>query len=196
MTQTDPHREKDRTRNRRILTGIVVLLLAIAGGSVWYYQSQPYHFRVTKEGVLYRSGVLAPDRLESVIREYGIQTVVNLKSVDENQGAWHEAEIEATRRAGAQHLDIAMPPETPPTAAQVKTWIGLFKDPKRVPVLVHCHHGVIRTGMLVAVYEMQFEGKSGAQALRDMVSFGHDLQRPDRKAMRDFITSYEALPDK
>ncbi len=175
---------------------MVLLLVATVGIAVWYHQSRTYHFLTSQEGVLYRSGLLAPDRLESVIRDYGIKTVVNLKSVSENQGAWHEAEIAATAKAGAQHLDLAMPPETPPTEEQIRTWIALFKDPGRVPVLVHCHHGVIRTGMLVAVYEIQFGGKSGEQALRDMVSFGHDLQSPERKAMREFIVNYKAIPDK
>ena len=196
---TEPSSESvkgGRVRSRRILSAVLLLLVATVGLSVWYYQSRTYHFGVTQEGVLYRSGLLTPERLERVIREYGIKTVVNLKSVSENQGAWHAAEIAATRRAGALHLDIAMPPEVPPTESQIRTWIALFKNPKRVPVIVHCHHGVIRTGMLVAVYEIQFQGKSNEQALRDMQSFGHDLQSPQHKAMREFIAHYKARPVK
>jgi len=157
---------------------------------VWWHKTRPYHLRVCDPGVLYRSGRLEPAVLTAVIGDYGIKTVVNLKSTRENAAPWHDVEVQTTEAAGARHLDIAMEPDTPPTPAQVDAWLSLFADPARTPVLVHCQHGVIRTGMLVAVYEMEFEGKDGAQALADMVSFGHDLSSQARAPMRDFVRTY------
>ena len=64
-------------------------------------------------------------------------------------------------------------------------------DAENLPVLVHCEHGVVRTGMLVAVYQMERLGQSNQRAIESLPMFGHDLFVPRRKPMRDFILGYE-----
>ena len=44
------------------------------------------------------------------------------------------------------------------------------------PVLVHCQHGSDRTGIMVAIYRVAFEGGTKAQATDEMINggFGFD----------------------
>ena len=92
---------------------------------------------------------------------------------------------------GVRLVEIPLEAETPPTLEQVDRWLELFDDPQNLPVLVHCEHGVVRTGMMVAVYEMEHLGQSNAGAIADLPMFGHELDVPRRKPMRDFIAGYE-----
>lgn len=142
-------------------------------------------------GALYRSRLLAPERLERVLRERGIRTVVNLQPASINALPWHAAEAEACRRAGALLVDLPLEAETPPSPQEVARFLALVDDPARRPVLVHCQHGVVRTGMLVAAFQVARLGWSNERALREMPAFGHDLDRPYRAPLRAFVLGFE-----
>ncbi|KXU35700.1 hypothetical protein AXE65_05850 [Ventosimonas gracilis] len=45
------------------------------------------------------------------------------------------------------------------------------------PVLIHCKHGQNRTGLVVALYRMVYQGWSKAEALAEMRSFGGSEKR-------------------
>jgi protein tyrosine/serine phosphatase len=87
-------------------------------------------------------------------------------------------------------VDMPMVPETPPSDEQLASWLALIDDPSNHPVLVHCKHGVVRTGMMVAVYEVEYLDRENRDILEDIPMFGHDLYVPHRKPMRDFILGY------
>jgi len=174
-------------KRRHLTIGAVVVLLA--GVGAWLYLDRgPYHFLVVKEGVLYRSGTLPPEDLEEVIREHGIKTVVNLRH-DPDQ--WpQEEEKRITEKLGAAFEDLPLQPETPPNEQELAVWLKLLDDPARQPILVHCQHGVTRTGMFVAVYEIEKEHRDNKQVLEDLEFFGHKKWADYRKPFRDFVLDY------
>jgi protein tyrosine/serine phosphatase len=47
-------------------------------------------------------------------------------------------------------------------------------DPRNYPVLVHCFAGVHRTGAYCAIYRMEYEGWSNAEAIAEMRRCGYD----------------------
>lgn len=172
---------------------VAVLFTILVAGlfSVYLYQSRPNHFLQVEEGVLYRSGTLRAYNLESVLRVHGIRTVVNLRPIDEkNPPGWYVDERAVCKKLDVLLVDLPMKPETPPNAEQVGKWLALLKDPDRLPILVHCKHGVVRTGMLVAVFQAEFQGKSNSIILEDLPMFGHRLWVEHRKPMRQFILNY------
>ncbi|HJP02850.1 MAG TPA: hypothetical protein QF764_13865 [Planctomycetota bacterium] len=44
--------------------------------------------------------------------------------------------------------------------------------------------------MLVAIYEIEVQGKTNEQAVADLVSFGHGLLTPARASMQGFLLTY------
>ncbi|MGE0710240.1 MAG: tyrosine-protein phosphatase [Planctomycetota bacterium] len=186
-----PQASAPAARSRRGLVALAVLALGLLiGGGVWYQLSQPYHFLTVEQGVLYRSGQLRQEDLERVIAKHGIKTVVNLQPERLNGLAWHDEEEAACRNQGAQLVDMPIEAQVPPSAEQLAAWLKLLEDESRRPILVHCQHGVVRTGMLVAAYEIEFQGKPPAQALEDLPDFGHDLTKSKHDRMRAFIRDY------
>lgn len=81
-----------------------------------------------------------------------------------------------------RYVRIPLESTDPPTPEQVAEFLAVVRDPDARPVYVHCLHGVDRTGAMLAVYRMQEEGWSNADALAEMEHFGahgilHDLRR-------------------
>jgi protein tyrosine/serine phosphatase len=181
-----------RWKNRRkrlwlsaaVLVGAIVML-------TWRHKLQPSHFVVVEPGLLYRSGVLSPRNLEEVLTRYGIRTVVNLRSVDERcEGDWYKTERAICGRAGVGLLDLPVKGDVP-ADGQIDQWLELLGDRTRHPILIHCAQGVMRTGLMVAVYEMEFHRKSNRQALADMRLFGHNVNTPRHRDLREFILNYK-----
>lgn len=166
--------------------------LLTASAIAWWQHGQPRRFMVVQPGVLYRSAALAPEELQRVIERYGIRTVVNLRSRSENREDWHRSQARICRAAGALLQDIPLEPESPPSADQIQTWLDLLRESARRPVLVHCKHGVVRTGMLVAIYQIALQRRDHREALRALPTWGHALDESEHPRVVDFILAFRA----
>lgn len=58
------------------------------------------------------------------------------------------------------------------TDDEVVRFLRIATTPRLQPVLVHCQHGADRTGLLVAVYRMAYEGWTREQARAEMTDGG------------------------
>jgi protein tyrosine phosphatase (PTP) superfamily phosphohydrolase (DUF442 family) len=179
-----------RTR-RRLLSAAVAL--AIGGiAAVAAYRLGPKHLLTVEPGRLYRSAVLPPEQLADVVERYGIRTVVNLRSELENgKGDWYAAQKRLLAGLGVEQVDLPMDTGHPPSDAVLARWLELIDDAARAPILVHCEYGVIRTGMLVAVYEIEKRGLGREDALAGMRVFRPELEGPIASRVETFITGYE-----
>jgi protein tyrosine/serine phosphatase len=185
-------RKNKRQQNLRkaIILGISAALIT-AGGFVWYHKTRPYHFRVITPGVLYRSGWMKPHNFEKIINKYHIRTVVNLCLQSEDTFIKNcEDEQHICKANNVKLVHLPLPANTPPDDEQLLQWLNLLKDPKRLPVLVHCAQGATRTSVMVAIYEMEFLGKRNRETLEGLDTFGHEMNEPKRKAICDFILNY------
>ena len=88
--------------------------------------------------------------------------------------ALHQAEMRICHDKGIKWVSLPMSSQKPPMDFQVIQWLKVIRDPRHHPVLVHCTHGVNRTGMLVTVYEAEINGKDARQAFLEQPTFGHD----------------------
>jgi protein tyrosine/serine phosphatase len=59
-----------------------------------------------------------------------------------------------------------------PEDEDVVKFLRIVTTPALQPVLVHCQHGSDRTGTMVAIYRIAFEGWTKAQAVDEMVNGG------------------------
>lgn len=172
----------------------VGLLLAaavlISGAGVYYHKTRPEHFSVVEDGVLYRSALLDSGNLNKVLDRYGIKTVVDLSAYhDRKREALHQEEARICREKGVNWVPLSMRSQTPPTGQQVTQWLDLLKNPENHPILVHCTHGVVRTGIMVAIYEIEFKRADNQHVFSELLSFCHDRHTYD-KVIQEFILNY------
>jgi protein tyrosine/serine phosphatase len=129
---------------------------------------------------LYRGG--QPDEQGIAwLKAMGIRTIVNLRHF---HGDRERRRVEA---AGLVYHRIALESSDPPAAAQVGRFLELVRDHTLRPMYVHCKHGVDRTGAMMAVYRMEEEGWSNADAFAEMKSFDAHLMWRD---LRNFVRRY------
>ncbi len=142
----------------RLLVAVVITIAVSAGAWVlgrWDFVI--HRIGAVEPGVLYRSAQLSPAKLDDVIEEYGIRTIVNLREEDP------EDEQRVAARHGAAY--VWLPSTQVPAKANIDAFLALMDDPKNHPVLVHCEHGVGRTGVLSGVYRMEYEDWKAAEVL-------------------------------
>lgn len=168
----------DAARRRRL--GLLAALLAVAAATAialaLNHRLGPKHLLTVTPDVLYRSGQLTPEQLADVITRNGVRTVVNLRSENEMQrGDWHARERATAKALGARVVDLPMNTGFPPRNTELERWLALLDDPDAHPMLVHCEYGVIRTGIMVAIYEIERLGLGVEQALARFEVFGREL---------------------
>lgn len=183
--------EKPHKNFLKIAVSVLALAAVVAGTAIWYYKSLPHRLQAVEPGVLYRSALLRPANLAKVLKENQIRTVVNLLPRDTAERTKElDTEARICRENDVAFVDIPMPAETPPTPAQLSQWLSMLDNKAEQPILVHCKHGTIRTGMMVAVYQIEYQKKKNGDVLEQLPMFGHDLYKPKRKPMREFILNY------
>lgn len=179
-------------RGVSILLAVVVIAIAIGGGC-WYDRHWPWHhFRTVAAGRFYRAGQPAAVDVRTAVHDYGIKTIVNLRLDTERlqKGNWYAEEVRATAEAGAMHVDIPLACSTPPSPAQVDQLLALFDDPSRLPVLVHCEFGSVRSAAVEGLFRIEEMGESNAQALARVETWGHDFAKKDpliHAFLRDYV---------
>jgi len=129
---------------------------------------------------LYRGGQPSADGV-AWLKSIGVKTVLNLRH-------YHgDSEKQAVESVGLRYERIAMTSRDQPTPEQVARFLAIVRDPALRPVYVHCEHGVDRTGAMMAVYRMEDEGWSNADAYAEMESFGPHFIFRD---LRNFVKGY------
>ena len=80
--------------------------------------------------------------------------------------------------------------QVPPPEA-IDAFLKIMDDASGRPVLIHCTHGVGRTGVFAAIYRMEYQGWSNERARREaMLLAGFDSFRK-HTAKAKFILAYE-----
>ncbi|MGE3520794.1 MAG: tyrosine-protein phosphatase [Vicinamibacterales bacterium] len=114
----------------------------------------------------------------------GVRTVIDLQADGDNLD--EEQLVEA---AGMAFYRIPMTTRVPPTADQLAQFRRIVNDPAQQPVYVHCAGGKHRTGVMTAVYRIEQDGWTAAQAYEEMkqYKFGASFWHPEFKK---FVYSY------
>lgn len=160
-----------------------------------YRQHHRYkHFAVHHRDAIYRSAWLEPDALREVVDRYQIRTVVNLCCPNEfDLPKWSE-ERRAAKAAGVRLLELPMPASIDPAGRDIAEHVNVLRDANSYPVLVHCQHGVTRTAMLIAMYDIMIRGLSAKTSLESQPLFGREHHNPIVWAfVRNFEDRHEKL---
>lgn len=182
--------------------GLGLTLFVIAAPIVYYRwdYTQEKRLRVVEAGKFYRSGQMTADGFRRAIATLGIRTIINAQ--DEypdpdirlsffTQHAVKEREL--CRELGVHYVHLA--PDLIPRRRMawsrpeaIEKYLAILDDPANYPVLIHCKAGLHRTGVLTAVYRMEYQGWTHEQAIADLKDNGFDDW--DCTAANDYINQY------
>jgi protein-tyrosine phosphatase len=149
----------------------------------WVYNHYK-RLRPVTAGVLYRSGELTASGFVDAVAQYGIRTIVNLQDEYpdpdlpwDSFGGGRIKESELCRQLHVRYLhnppDLISPtllPKQRPGA--IDRFLAIMDDPSNFPVLIHCRAGLNRTGVMTAVYRMEYDGWTPRQAIEEMKDNG------------------------
>ena len=155
------------------------------------------NFRVVRDGVLYRSAQPTPDGLGRAVHDYGLRTVISFRDVRDDrpeEGVPEEWEGPFCAKLGVKFVRVPMRVWTQqngviPADANVTKFLDVMNDPANYPVLIHCFAGKHRTGTYSALYRMEWDGWSNAEAIEEMRACGYDTIDKDHD-VRHYLEKY------
>lgn len=170
------------TRRRAGLAAAAAAVVAAVGVSqCWILRGR---VATVEAGRLYRSAALSPGRLLDLCRRHRIAAVVDFRSA----AADADAESALLEQAGIRH--IGLPTGQVPSRETVAAFLRVMDDDRNRPVLMHCRHGVGRTGVFAAIYRMEYQGWPRWRAIAEAMMFaGLDSFGPGNPKTR-FLRSY------
>jgi hypothetical protein len=169
---------------RTLIAGIVGL---VAGLPTVYFRAvydRDKRLRILDPGRVYRSGQMTAEGFADAVESLHIRTVVNLQDdfpdpdIDESfLSPRKEKESELCRRLGVRYVCIKpdlVPLTTVPDQrpAAIEEFLRLCDDPSTYPMLIHCRAGLNRTGCFAALYRMEYQGWTTAEAFAEMIDLG------------------------
>jgi tyrosine-protein phosphatase SIW14 len=133
------------------------------------------------------------ESLARMQRVYGLKTVVNLRGARPEK-AWFRDEARGIDATGVTWIQLRTSGIEPPEPEHLARFFEVVEDPANWPVFVHCESGMHRTGLVCAVYRMQYQGWDPERAFAEMRGHGFRLTRADRSAVEAFVRSYRPVP--
>jgi tyrosine-protein phosphatase SIW14 len=172
----------------RWVLGVLVGLVAIGPPAAYYRSNYTNYkrFREVTPGVLYRSGQFTAASLRATIKHHGIRTIINLQEENEDPFMPEEwlakpsvRESELCRELGVKYFaffgsetvsDEALARGCRPKV--IEQFLEVLDDPQNHPVLLHCKAGLHRTGLMTAIYRMEYEHWTKGHAFSELRANG------------------------
>ena len=147
------------------------------------------HFSKVNDS-LYRGGRPKPADL-SYLQSLNVRTVINLQGGDLNNPRyrafmkwWEPGELAgaiAAEKNLSESLGLlffskpldAIDPVSDEDDARIDEIVAIMGNLTAQPVFVHCEHGVDRTGLIIALYEVKYLGMSPHDAYNEWRASGH-----------------------
>lgn len=175
---------------------VVFLLIVVPVVLAFRDLTSTKNFRTIHDGVLYRSGQITPRGLERIVHDYGIRTVVSLRDATDKDD---RAVEEYCRKMDILHVRIEPKPwllsdGKAPVDDGVNRFLETMANSRNHPVLVHCNAGIHRSGAYCAIFRMQFEGWSNAEAIAELKSCGYD-NFDNELDIREYLETFRPRKD-
>lgn len=182
--------------------GLVIVGIILVPPILRYRVLYDHHKRLREVtvGHFYRSGQLTAEGLRDAIDKLKIRTVINVQDEYPDPEMWQSfwnrslvGEKSVCEKAGVRYIHLApdLRSERNDDDAQplvLKEYLRILDDPNAYPVLLHCRAGLHRTGVLTAVYRMEYEDWSHAAAFEELKS--HGFGDKACTAANDYVKQY------
>lgn len=138
---------------------------------------------------IYRSNRPSPNELAHYQRKYGIKTLLSLngdqnkvfregirtrKSAGRVQARFRGPPVnlkDKIQQLGINHVVLSMGSTRAPTDEQLVQAFEVLTNDAMKPILMHCHAGADRTGIIGAIYRMEYMGWDKEAAKAEMRSY-------------------------
>lgn len=141
------------------------------------------NFHAVQTGTLYRCSQLSSQRLKRYIKRLGIKTIINLRGTNQNKQWWRD-EYALAKDFNLHFYNIAMNSKTLPSKENLLKLLSIYENAPR-PILLHCYSGSDRTGEASALWVIEQQKKTRAEALKHLAfRYGHI---PMRKPAKQFL---------
>jgi hypothetical protein len=111
-------------------------------------------------------------QLGSWLREYGIESILNLRG-GSPANWWYDAEVRSAAENAVAYYDWPLSATRRPSRRELLVLIDFLKRCE-YPLLIHCKSGADRTGLVAALYLMVCRGESPERALGAFsIEYGH-----------------------
>jgi tyrosine-protein phosphatase SIW14 len=170
---------------RWILSLLIAVLVTVvpAVHFRWVY-THSKRLREVTPGHFYRSGEMTGDGFMEAVIHHRIRTIINLQDEYPDPdlswgyfGGGSIKESELCKLLGVRY--IYLPPDLIPRRQvpnnrpeAIERFLAILDDPDVYPVLIHCRAGLHRTGVMTAVYRMEYCGWSAQQAIEELRANG------------------------
>jgi protein tyrosine/serine phosphatase len=168
-----------------------------------FYRWEYTHSKRLREvvpGQFYRSGQMTASGFVDAVQRLGIRTIINLQDEypdpEVATGYFTDETIRESvlcRALGVRY--VYLPPDLIPRRqvpqhrpVAIDQFLDILADPANFPLLIHCRAGLHRTGVMTAVYRMEVQGWSPAEAIRELKENGFGDW--PCSAANDYITQY------
>ena len=181
-----------------------LILLFIIGYYIWHVHFN-YRFEEISENKVYKSALIAPDKLESFLLDNKIKTVIDLldAGVQDSLNPAKQGEIDAEDKAvdeinkkhnlNIEHINIAS--GQIPSKKTLEKFFEVLDKEESYPVLIHCYHGTGRAAMYSALYRIEYEEWSNYDArmkTRIVVEgLGYRSSFSEGREKGDFLINYQ-----
>ena len=173
-------------RRAKIITALAIVILTAGGAYYYFIQVALPNFHDIRKGVLYRSGQPRGPGLEFV-KLYGIRTLINLRK-PESKGTPEEKAFAAEN--GLQFYNFSIGSSAAQIDETVKRFLAIVADKSNWPILVHCSRGKERSGVLSAIYRLEYDRWSNEDALAETYRLG--LDRGHMPIPENYIKNYQS----
>ena len=169
-----------------IALSAVVFLLVVVWPVVEYRNVYAFNKRLREvdPGRVYRAGEMTADGFADTVARFKIRTIVNLQDdypdpdICRSFWDWRTVkESELCRQFGVRYVLIKpdlIPRQLVPLQRPVAVdeFLDLMDREDTYPVLIHCRAGLHRTGVVTAVYRMEYQGWTPDEAYEEVKAHG------------------------
>jgi len=144
-----------------------VVLIGLLAAGIWWDFGIRKNFGAVVPGKIYRSGQPSEAQLEEWIQEYGFKSILVMRS------GVPPYEQELAERNGIKIYHAPFSAAKGLEEGQWETIRPILTDEGNLPILVHCHGGGDRSGIVTVLYRVEVQGWPLEKALREMNRYYH-----------------------
>lgn len=145
---------------------LLVLVGLLAAAFAWDYGVRK-NFDTVVPGKVYRSGQPSQGQLDGWIREYGLRSILSLRF---GVPAYEE---ELAERYGLKLYHVPFSATKGFGEGQWEKIRNILIDESNLPLLIHCHGGGDRSGIVTAFYRVDVQEWPLEKAVREMILHYH-----------------------